>query len=400
MPNSLKILFASYHSILDHSSGAAICTHDTLEALGGLGWEVKSFTGPLLDGASVSSIPSQLETTGAEFQVVRSQKNGNPFSLTHYRDGMISGTHYDPGDVADVYAKQNVIPFMALYERLLERFQPNVVLTYGGYWFAPSMIGLSRRRGVKVVFSLHNFAYEHAELFAEVDAIKVPSSFAANWYRDKLGIRCTPLPSIIDWNRVECDRAGGDRYVTFINPQPEKGVFVFARIAEMLGEIRPDIQLLIVESRSSAEQWLERTGLDLSHLRNLHRMKNTSDPRDFYRASHLVVMPSVWNESFGRVVAEAMINGIPVLCSNRGSLPEIVGDGGIVLDVAHEITPTTRILPTPEQVRPWVDWIIRLWDDPACYAEVSRRGKARAEQWRPEAIARQYDEFFRAGVII
>ena len=37
-------------------------------------------------------------------------------------------------------------------------------------------------------------------------------------------------------------------------------------------------------------------------------------------------MPSVWQESFGRVAAEAMINGIPVLGSTRGALPEVIDD--------------------------------------------------------------------------
>ena len=35
-------------------------------------------------------------------------------------------------------------------------------------------------------------------------------------------------------------------------------------------------------------------------------MANTFDPRKFYRVSKAIVMPSLWNESFGLVAAEAM----------------------------------------------------------------------------------------------
>ena len=35
----------------------------------------------------------------------------------------------------------------------------------------------------------------------------------------------------------------------FVNPQPTKGLFVFARIAEQLQRRRPDIPILVVESR-------------------------------------------------------------------------------------------------------------------------------------------------------
>ncbi len=42
------------------------------------------------------------------------------------------------------------------------------------------------------------------------------------------------------------------KYVTFINPQPESGAAVFARIALELGHRRPDNPLLVVEGRGKA----------------------------------------------------------------------------------------------------------------------------------------------------
>ncbi len=110
-------------------------------------------------------------------------------------------------------------------------------------------------------------------------------------------------------------------YVTFINPQPEKGVTVFARIALELGRRRPDIPLLVVEGRGTADG-LAGLPVDLSGLTNLHRMANTPNPWDFYRVSRVVLMPSLWRESLDRVPIEAMANGIPVLASDRGALPE------------------------------------------------------------------------------
>ena len=54
---------------------------------------------------------------------------------------------------------------------------------------------------------------------------------------------------------------------------------------------------------------------------------------DYYRLADMLVFPSTM-EGFGLVVTEAMSCGLPVVVSNRGSLPELVvpGAGGILAD--------------------------------------------------------------------
>ena len=93
------------------------------------------------------------------------------------------------------------------------------------------------------------------------------------------------------------------------------------------GQHRPDIPILVVESLAGKDV-LAQIGLDLSGLPNLHWMAATPDPREFYRLTKFVLMPSLWNEVFPLVPAEAMLNGIPIIASNRGGLPETVGEGG------------------------------------------------------------------------
>ncbi len=52
---------------------------------------------------------------------------------------------------------------------------------------------------------------------------------------------------------------------------------------------------------------------------------------DIYRSSDLFLYPSYF-EGFGIPVLEAMASGIPVITSNRTSLPEVVGEAGILTD--------------------------------------------------------------------
>ena len=52
-----------------------------------------------------------------------------------------------------------------------------------------------------------------------------------------------------------------------------------------------------------------------------------------YRDASMLVLPSL-EEGFGMTAVEAMTVGVPVVASNRGALPEVVGDAGVLVDPA------------------------------------------------------------------
>ena len=79
-------------------------------------------------------------------------------------------------------------------------------------------------------------------------------------------------------------------------------------------------------------------------------------PRDFYPEVDFVVVPSVWNEPLGMVVAEALAFGKPVLGSTRGGIPEMIQNGvnGFLFDPddPHALRDLlARLAAHPEQLR-------------------------------------------------
>ncbi|MDB2479189.1 glycosyltransferase family 4 protein, partial [Alphaproteobacteria bacterium] len=60
--------------------------------------------------------------------------------------------------------------------------------------------------------------------------------------------------------------------------------------------------------------------------------KNQEFVEEKMKSASIVVIPSIWEEPFGLVAAEAMSNGACIIASRVGGIPEIIKDNGILID--------------------------------------------------------------------
>ena len=107
------------------------------------------------------------------------------------------------------------------------------------------------------------------------------------------------------------------------------------------------------------------------------------DRRALYEGARLLVQPS-FDEGFGMPVLEAMSLGVPVVAANRGSLPEVLGDAGLLVD--------------PDQPSDIAHAIAHVLDDDGLAAACAEKGIARARAFRWEETAhRVYDTYRQAA---
>lgn len=157
---------------------------------------------------------------------------------------------------------------------------------------------------------------------------------------------------------------------------PEKGISVLLEALDMLPS---DIRLF---TAGSGEEDVMRS---LEAHPRVHHMGLLPGLSELFSEIDLLIVPSLttptWREQFGRVIAEAFSCGTPVVGSDSGAIPEVVGNGGLIY---------------PERsAKRLSDQILKLYSDRDLYRQLSANGKRRfAMYFSVEASARRLASLF------
>lgn len=136
--------------------------------------------------------------------------------------------------------------------------------------------------------------------------------------------------------------------------------------------LKTDAELLVGGSLGARDA--ELRGRAGANVRFLGRVSDV-DLVALYRGALAYVDASLY-EGFGLQVAEAMACGAPVVASNTTSIPEVVGDAGILC--------------APHDVDAFADALRRVLDEPGLAADLRSRGFAQAARFTWASAARGF----------
>lgn len=117
---------------------------------------------------------------------------------------------------------------------------------------------------------------------------------------------------------------------------------------------------------------VDRLGLS-KHVQFLDRVPDADLP-GLYAAAAVLALPSFY-EGFGLPALEAMSCGTPVVVADRASLPEVVGDAGILVD--------------PEDPGGIAQGLARLLSDASLRVRMRERGLKRASSFSWDRVAQE-----------
>lgn len=208
------------------------------------------------------------------------------------------------------------------------------------------------------------------------------SAFVATRARARLNVVTPVIYPIIHLERYR-SAARDPRHITFITPAREKGLDVAIEVARLL----PHRAFLFQRTWPIPDDALRVLLARLAPLRNVTLGETTIRMSDVYAKTQLLLMPSQWEEGFGRVAIEAQANGVPVVASAIGGIPEAVGHGGV-------------LLPATSQPNEWAAAIERVLGDPAMHERLSRDALAntRRDELKPDVITERFLEVARAHI--
>lgn len=109
--------------------------------------------------------------------------------------------------------------------------------------------------------------------------------------------------------------------------------------------------------------------------RNLHLWGDNRNFKRFYDSIGLLLVPSLNEEGFSRVILEAAANGIPVITNSLGGIPEALGDSGILVEVD---TAELKHLDIGKLVTIYRESIERIDTDKNFYQELQQKAFNRA----------------------
>jgi glycosyltransferase involved in cell wall biosynthesis len=237
------------------------------------------------------------------------------------------------------------------------------------YWYLNATMPLYCRRADAIIAVSHATKRDLARLYG-LDPIKITvvHEAAAPHF-------VSTSPAQVAWVRARYHLP--DRYVLHVGTiEPRKNLERLLEAVHQLRKSGEDIRLVVVGGKGWLyEGFFQRLEeLALGDAVQLPGYVSDADLPAIYGGATLVAVPFLY-EGFGLPVLEAMACGVPVVCSDTSSLPEVGGDA------ARYFTPT--------DVAEIADAIFTVWRDQALREGMRQRGLARAAEFSWERAAEE-----------
>ncbi|MDA9657454.1 glycosyltransferase family 4 protein [Alphaproteobacteria bacterium] len=121
---------------------------------------------------------------------------------------------------------------------------------------------------------------------------------------------------------------------------PEKGVHIYVEAVKAIAHKHPEWSFGLIGSfklgdnknRNLYSDTIIKKIRSVGHQAQFYGFQDQKFVEEKMKSASIVIIPSIWEEPFGLVAAEAMSNGACIIASKVGGIPEVIKDNGILID--------------------------------------------------------------------
>jgi glycosyltransferase involved in cell wall biosynthesis len=212
------------------------------------------------------------------------------------------------------------------------------------------------------------------ELFQRTGAAVSISRFAQDYLLEHARIESTlasfpvfgkgPFPRFSNFDKG---------FVTMINPCRKKGLDIFLAMAKAF----PAQAFAVVPTWG----WSEEVATLVGTVPNVTVLKAVDDIDIILEQTKILIAPSLWPETFGYVIPEAMLRGIPVLAADNGGISEAKLGVDYLLPVnGWQLIDGDDFFPE-QDLDPWFDALNELLNSKEAYEECSTESTLKAHEF-------------------
>lgn len=239
---------------------------------------------------------------------------------------------------------------------ILDRFKPDVLHSHSMVELPPMVWAEARKRGIGVVHTLHDYDLlcVRAALFRNGKTCTrqhAGCSVVSAWkqrFQNNIDVVVAVSKHVLDIHEQYglFKNLPPERKRVILNPvamtppkhaQPKDETFTFGYLGSIKTEKGMDV---LIEACRALEASRPKTGWQLKIAGNAPggmapwtakaeglpvEFLGFQNAPDFLSSIDVLVVPSIWAEPFGLTVIESYAVGVPVICSNVGVMPDIVG---------------------------------------------------------------------------
>ncbi len=274
--------------------------------------------------------------------------------------------------------------------RILKKHQPDIFLSPDGY--------LSLRSNFKAVPVIHDLAFEHypndvpwttrkyyhyffPRYAKKATRIATVSSYSRQDLVDRYAINQDKIDVVYNGgnkyfkpltaqkrNEVKQSLTGGHEFFAYVGSlHQRKNIDNLLKAFDLFkDQTESDLKLVLIGRKAWSTEKLEHTYEQMKHRDEvIFTGSLTSSDLSTCLASAYALTYVSYFEGFGIPLIEAMNCNVPVITSDRSSLPEVAGDAGLIVDPF-----------SPEAI---ADSMQKLWERPRLRADLIEKGKIQRE---------------------